>query len=64
MIVVSVLGLIYLTIRSIALGQSMIIAKLAMGTADEFLHIRHLLGDDNVEDVKLTLQGAKKDVER
>jgi hypothetical protein len=65
-IVVSILGLIYLNLRSVAFAQGMIVSRLAMGTAQEFLHIRHLLHDNTVDedDIKMALENTKKTIER
>jgi len=46
-IVVSVLGLLYVTIRSIAIVQTTSFAQFAVGVDGEIIRIRELLGDDH-----------------
>jgi hypothetical protein len=45
-IVVAILGLLYITIRSIAIGQGMALARMALALDKDFARIQELLGDD------------------
>jgi hypothetical protein len=59
-ILVAVLGLIYVTIRSIAIGQAHGAAVLAKGLTVELMRIRELLRDETIEGRRLAF---KDDVE-
>jgi|RhiMethySRZTD1v2_1073278.scaffolds.fasta_scaffold1083907_1 hypothetical protein len=48
-VVVSILGLIYVTIRTIAFGTRSALANIAMGVDNEFAYIRRLTGADMTE---------------
>jgi hypothetical protein len=62
--VMSSLGLMYVTIRSIAFGQMMFLARITGGIDKAILHLRHLLNDDAVQDDRLLLDDAAKIVNR
>src|SRR5262249_19218090 len=52
-IVVAILGLIYVTIRSIAIGQALGLIGVAKGLHVHLMRIRELLHDEHVEEYKL-----------
>jgi hypothetical protein len=62
-IVVSILGLIYVTIRSIAFGQWYVLANFGIGMERDFVFIRKLVGDDVAAREEL-LADAQKGFER
>jgi hypothetical protein len=63
-IVVSILGLIYVTVRAIGFGHFMTYAQLAKAIDHQFLNIRRLLSDGTVEHDEASMVDATKIVNR
>jgi len=63
-VLVAVLGLIYVTIRSIALTQGHGFIEITKGLRGELLRVRELLRDESIEDYKRELAEAFEAVDR
>jgi hypothetical protein len=63
-ILVAVLGLIYVTIRSIAFAQGHSLIEITKGLRKELLRVRELLHDESIEDYKRDLAEAFEVVDR
>jgi hypothetical protein len=63
-VLVAVLGLIYVTIRSIAIAQGHGLIEITKGLRGELLRVRELLHDESIEDHKRELTEAFEVVDR
>jgi hypothetical protein len=62
--VVASLGLIYVTIRSIGIGQAMMFVNFATGVDTEFTRIRRLFGDPDIDQHEEDASALRKLVRR
>ena len=63
-IVVAILGLLYVTIRTIAFGQALMFTQLAIGIDSDFSRIRRLLGDESVDEHQKEVTELKANFDR
>jgi hypothetical protein len=63
-IVVSTLGFIYLTLRTMGWGQAVMLINMSLGIDREFAHIRGLLGEEITEKQKAETEELTKRTKR